>query len=201
MTGTRTCPGQSRRGWQWRSSGSCPALEAYKAGPGQQRKDPRREVFPARSLSGGLITEDIIKLEVGDSQTVQGAVLLPGEHVRELGAVAHQVAELPYFRRWDKAGLYHVAHEEVADPLCILAVSLIALLWLRIFWMGKRDETGFFEDVEDRNPILASREAGLLILGATIGGSDTDAGIDPGLVDIKSTTVFTKDFKRQQSTS
>lgn len=89
------------------------------------------------------VTEDIVKLEVGDSQTVLGAVLLSGEHVRELGAVAHQVAELPYFRRWDKAGLYHVAHEEVADPLCILAVGLITLLRLRIFGMGKCDETGF----------------------------------------------------------
>jgi len=168
------------------------------------------------------VTEDIVKLEVGNSQAILGAVLLPGEHVRELGAVAYQVAQLSYFRGWDKAGFYHVAHEEVADPLCVLTVSLITLLRFRVFWMGKCDKTGLFEDVKDWDPILASgfhadlkagifrkpvsqlpeafgkgREAGLLIFGASIGVSDADAGIDPGFVDIKPTTVLTKDFKRQ----
>ena len=35
------------------------------------------------------ITEDIVKLEIGDGQAVLGAVLLSGEHAGELGVVAH----------------------------------------------------------------------------------------------------------------
>ena len=38
MTGTRTCPGRSRKGWQWRSSGSCLTREACKADPIRRRK-------------------------------------------------------------------------------------------------------------------------------------------------------------------
>ena len=41
------------------------------------------------------------------------------------------------------------------------------------------------------------REARLLILGTTVCIGDSDAGIDPGFVDIKSTTVKTKNFERQ----
>lgn len=86
--------------------------------------------------------------------------------------------------------------------------------------MGKGDKAGFFQDVEDRDPILAGRfhtdfetgifskpsgqfvqpigkgrEAGLLILGTAIRIRDTDTGINPGFMDIKAATVFTKDFK------
>lgn len=35
------------------------------------------------------VTEDIVKLQVGDSQAVQGTVLLPDKHVGELGTVTH----------------------------------------------------------------------------------------------------------------
>ena len=45
---------------------------------------------------------------------------------------------------------YHVVYEQVADPFGILAVIFVALLWLCIFEMRKGNETGFFEDVEDR---------------------------------------------------
>jgi len=57
------------------------------------------------------IGEHIIQLEIGDGQTVLGAVLLPGQAVGEFSAVAHQVAKLTDVRRRDKAGLDHVAHE------------------------------------------------------------------------------------------
>ena len=88
--------------------------------------------------------------------------------------------------------------------------------------MGKGNKAGFFKDVENRDPVLAGRlhtdfgtgvfgkpvsqlfeairkgrEAGLPILCVSIGVSDTDAGIDPGFVDIKSTTDFKEDFKSQ----
>ena len=169
------------------------------------------------------ITENIVKFQVGDSQAVLCAVFLTGNHVGEFEAVTHQVTELPYFRGRDKTGFYHVTHEQVADPFGILAVSLIPLLRFRIFGMRKGNETGVFQDVEDRDPVLAGRfhadfravvfgkslrqlpesfgkgrEASLLILGTTVGIGNADAGIDPCFVDIKATTVFTKDFKQKK---
>ena len=38
---------------------------------------------------------------------------------------------------------------------------------------------------------------GLLILCTAIGIGNTDAGIDPGFLDVKSTAVVTKDFKHR----
>lgn len=89
--------------------------------------------------------------------------------------------------------------------------------------MRKGNKTGFLKDVEDRDPVLAGRfhadfcavvfgkpfrqlpepfgkgrEAGLLILSTSVGIGNADAGIDPGFVDIKPTTVFTKDFKQEK---
>ena len=168
------------------------------------------------------ITEDIIKLQVGDSQAVLGTVLLPDEHVGELGAVTHQVAELTDFRGGDKTWSYHVAHEKVTDPFGILAVGLVPFLGLGILGMRKGNKTGFLKDVENRDPVLAGgfhtdlktrvfgkpvsqlpqtfgkgREAGLPILCEAVGIGDSDACIYPGLVDVKPTAVFTKDFKSQ----
>src|SRR5699024_7118178 len=101
------------------------------------------------------VTKDIIKLQIGDGQAVLCTVLFPGEHVGELEAVAHQVSQLADFRRRDKTWFYHVAHEQIADPFGILVVGLIAFLWLRIFGMSQSDKTGLFEDVKNRDPVLA----------------------------------------------
>lgn len=50
---------------------------------------------------------------------------------------------------WDKGRLDHVAHEQVADPLGVLPVSLVALLRLGVLGMCQCYQTGLFEDVED----------------------------------------------------
>ncbi len=54
MTETRTCPDQSRKEWQWQSSGSCLTREVCKGSPKWQRKVPRSEVSPVRFFFGGL---------------------------------------------------------------------------------------------------------------------------------------------------
>ena len=41
------------------------------------------------------------------------------------------------------------------------------------------------------------RETGLMILGDTTLVSDPNAGVDPGLMDIQPTAVFTEDLKHQ----
>ena len=167
------------------------------------------------------ITEDIIKLQVGDSQAVLGTVFLAGEHIGEFEAVTHQVTELAYFRRGDKTGFYHVAHEQVTDPFGILEVSFVSLLRFGIFGVCEGNKTGFFKDIEDGDPVLAGgfhtdfgtgvfgkpagqlpqtfgkgRKACLFVLGETVGVGNADTGIDPGFVDIKPTTFFTKNFEQ-----
>ena len=124
----------------------------------------------------------------------------------------------------NKARLDHVAHEQVADPLGILTIRLVALLGFRVLGVSQCNEAGLFEDVEDRDPILAGgfhadfravvlgkpgrqlpqslgkrREAGLLVLCAAVHIGDSDTGIDPGLVDVESTAIFAKDFEHRRS--
>ena len=45
------------------------------------------------------------------------------------------------------------------------------------------------------------RKASLIILSTIVGISNTDTGIDPCFVDIKSATIEFQDFKRQVTTS
>ena len=85
------------------------------------------------------------------------------------------------------------------------------------------EETGgVFQDIENGDPILAGRfhadvvavvfckpvtqllqtfgkgrEAGLPVFGTAFGIGNANAGIDPGFVDIKATTIEFKDFKGQ----
>jgi hypothetical protein len=88
--------------------------------------------------------------------------------------------------------------------------------------MSQSNKTVFFKDVEDWNPILAGRfhtdfstvildkpvrqlskpfgkggEASLLIISTSVCISDSDTGINPSFVDIKTTAVFSKDFKHR----
>ncbi len=64
---------------------------------------------------------------------------------------------MPDFQRRDKTGLYHIAHEEVANPSCTLAVSLVAFPRFGIFWMGQSDRADFFKNIEYRYSVLTSR--------------------------------------------
>lgn len=152
-------------------------------------------------------------------------VLLAGDHIGELETVSYQVAQLTNVCRWNKGGLDHAAHIQVADPFGIFAVSLIPLHRLGIFGMGKRNpQVVLLQDIENRNPILAGRfhanivavvlskpvtqlvqafckgrKASLLVLCAIVGVSNTDAGIDPCFVDVKSAAIVFDDSKRQEN--
>ena len=134
--------------------------------------------------------------------------------------VADEIAQMANSWRRDKGWLDHVAHEQVANPLCILPVSFVALLRFGVLGVCKCYKTGFFEDVEDRNPESAGRfhadfhavilvkpkrqllqalgegrEASLKVLstGVCIGNADT--GINPGFVNIQPAAVFMEDFE------
>lgn len=54
--------------------------------------------------------EHIIQLEIGNGETVQGAVLFTGKHIGEFCAIAHQVTKLADIGWQDKTGLGHTAH-------------------------------------------------------------------------------------------
>ncbi|VUX17001.1 Uncharacterised protein [Blautia obeum] len=149
-----------------------------------------------------------------------GAVLLSGQHIGELHTAAHQVTELADVRRWDKAGLDHAAHIQVANPLGVLAVGFVALLRFRVFRVRQGDPTGLFKDIEYRNPVFPCGfhadiragvfrkpvsqipqsvgkrgKASLLVLCPAIGIRDTDTGKYPGFVNVQSTAVFAENFE------
>ena len=170
------------------------------------------------------IREHIVQFEVGDSETVLCAVLLAGNHIRQLPAVADKIAKLTDIRRGNEGRLDHVAHEEVTDPSGILAVGLVSFLRLGVLRVSKNDMEGLFQNVVNGDPVLAGRfhtdigalvglkperqplkvfgerrEASFMIHSALIVVGNPDAGVDPGFVDIESTAVFTEDFEQRSS--
>lgn len=129
--------------------------------PVNERRDVKRLPGVRQDVLGdgtrGLaehVREHIVELEVGDGETVLGAILFAGDHVGELHAIANEITKLADDRRRNKAGLDHAAHEQVANPTSVLAVCLVALHGLGVLGMGKRDLTGLFEDVEHGNPVF-----------------------------------------------
>ncbi len=100
------------------------------------------------------VGKHIIELEVGHGETVLGAVLFAGNHVGELAAIANEVAKLTNDEWWDKAGLDHTAHEQVANPAGVLAIRLVAFHGLGVLGMGERNLAGLFKDVEHGNPVF-----------------------------------------------
>ena len=103
-----------------------------------------------------VIDLHIIQFEIGDGQTVLSAVLLTGQHIRQLDAVTDKVAKMANSWRWDKGRLDHAAHEQVTDPAGILTVGFVSLLWFGVLGMGKGYLAGFLQYIEYRNPVLAS---------------------------------------------
>lgn len=127
---------------------------------------------------------------------------------------------------WDKRRLCHPAHEQITDPSGVFTVGLIPLLRFRVLWVGKFNRTCLLKDVEHRDPVLAGcfhanfrtfmirqpfrkitqsfgkgRETLFEVFCTAVGIGNTDAGTDPGFVDIESTAIFTNDFKWQPETS
>ena len=178
--------------------------------------------------TGGLsenIAENVIELEVGYGKAVLRTVLLASDPAGELEPVTYQIPQMADVSRWNKGRFNHVTHEEVTDPFGILTVCLVPLLRFGVFRMGKGNkEPGLFQDIENGDPVLTGRfhtnfktvvfrkpvsqfpepfgegrETYLLILCSAVSVGNPDAGIDPCFVDIKPTTVFTKDFKSQEN--
>jgi hypothetical protein len=107
--------------------------------------------------SGGFaeyIRENIVELKVGNGQAIPGAIFLPDQTIGQFETLAHQIAEVSDVRRRDKARLDHIAHEQVTNPLGILAVGLVALLRLGVLRVRERDQTGLLKDVEYGNPVF-----------------------------------------------
>jgi hypothetical protein len=180
----------------------------------------QHELDDGRRRFAKNICEHIIEFQIGDGQAVESAVLLAGDHIGQFGAVSNEFAKLTDIRRWDKTALYHSAHEEITDPHGIFAIGLVAFLRLGVFGMSESNVAGCFEDVEDRDPILTGRfhadfsaiilgkpfrqlfqtfgkgrKAGLFVFNTAVGVSYTDAGIDPGLVNIQTAALAANDLE------
>ena len=59
--------------------------------------------------------------------------------------VADEIAQMANSWRRDKGRLDHVAHEQVANPLCILPVSFVALLRFGVLGVSKDNIAGFLQ--------------------------------------------------------
>ena len=164
------------------------------------------------------VGEHIVEFEVGYSEAVLRAVLFAGDHVGELHAIANQVAKLADDRRRDKAGLDHAAHEQVTNPMSVLAVCLVALHGLGVLGVGERNSAGLFEDIEHGNPVFPGGfhadlsavifrqpcgkvskplgeggKTGFIILGSVVTVSNANASVNPGLVNVKAAAVIQDD--------
>ena len=168
------------------------------------------------------ITENIGKFQVGNSQAVLSPVHFTSKHVGKFNTIVYQISKLAYFRRRDKTWFDHVTHKKVVDSFGILAVGLLAPFATSYIWDEPSDKTRLFKDIKNRDPVLSvdsiqtlvqeylasqavnslrpfgkGRKVELLIFSMSIGIGNTDAGIDSGSVDVKATTVVTKDFKHR----
>ena len=195
--------------------------------PVNERRDVKRLPGVRQDVLGdgtrGLaehVREHIVEFEVGHGEAVLSAVLLAGDHVGELHAIANQIAKLANDWRRDKAGLDHAAHEQVANPAGVLAVCLVALHGFGVLWMGERDLAGLFEDIEYGNPVFPGGfhadlctvilrqpcgevsqtlgeglKTGFIILGSVVVVSNTNASVNPGLVNVETAAVIQNDFE------
>lgn len=168
------------------------------------------------------IAEYIVKFQVGYGQAILCTVLLASQHVGEFEPVPNQIPKMTNFGGRDKGRLDHVTHEQIADPLCVLTVGLISLLRFGVLGVSKYDIACFLKDIEYRDPVFACRlhthvgtvvrgkpcgqipqtsgergESLFFVLCPAVGIGESDTGKDPGFVDIKTTTIETKDFKTQ----
>src|SRR5699024_6932361 len=87
-------------------------------------------VFQQLCRDGGCaltehITEHVIKLEVGNSETILGAVLLSGHVGRKLDPVTTKISKLPDILRWNEAAANKVMLEQVGNPLSVFLVSFL----------------------------------------------------------------------------
>ncbi len=167
------------------------------------------------------VGKDVIKFQIGDSKTVLSAIFLPCRHTDEFTSISNQITEMTDWSRRNKAGLDHVAHEQVAYPGRVLAVCLISLLRFGVFGMGKDNTASLFKDVENRYPVFAcgfhtnlgatvlgkpvrqfsqsvgkGRKPGFMVLSTGVVVRDPNTSVDPSFVDIKSGTVVTNNFEQ-----
>ena len=88
------------------------------------------------------ITEHVIKLEVGNGQTILGAVLLSGHVRREFDPVPTEIPKLPNVLRWNETAANEVMLEQVGDPLSIFLVGFLSFDGLNEFGMANHHVAG-----------------------------------------------------------
>lgn len=104
------------------------------------------------------VTEHVIQFEVGNGETVLGAVLLSGSVPDELLVVTAQVAQLANILRRDEAAANQIVLEKVGNPHSILLIRLLALDGFDELGMRNDDVEVLFKDVVNREPIMIPRK-------------------------------------------
>ena len=167
------------------------------------------------------VGKDIIQLDIGNSETVQGAVFLADREACQFEAVTHKIAQLPDGKGRDKAAGNEVVLKDVGDPLSVPSIGFLAAESLDVFGMSENHFTGRFEHVVDGDPVFprrlhtnvpaavireplskqteVARESGkpapFVSRNALVVGC-RDTSNDEGLVDVDSTADGVNDFER-----
>ena len=103
------------------------------------------------------IRKHIIQFEIGNGKAIERTVFHTGNLISQLHTKSQKITKMSNIRRWNKARFDHIAHKQIAYPFRVFAVSFIALLRFCVFGVSKRDPTGFFKNIENRNPIFTGR--------------------------------------------
>ena len=116
-------------------------------------------VFQQLCRDGGCaltehITEHVIKLEVGNSETILGAVLLSGHVGRKLDPVTTKISKLPDILRWNEAAANKVMLEQVGNPLSVFLVSFLPFDSLDEFRVADYHMAGLLQNVVNWEPIF-----------------------------------------------
>jgi len=148
------------------------------------------------------------------------AVLLSDREASQLDTVAHEVAELPDGKGWDKAAGDQIVLEDIGDPFGIFGVGFLAADGFDVFGMSENHLTGGFEHVVDGYPVFArrlhtnipasvlrkplgkqaevtgeSREPAPLVSRNALVVGCRDTSYDEGLVDVDATADWINDFE------
>jgi hypothetical protein len=172
------------------------------------------------------IGEDVVNLDIGDSQAILGSIFLPSSKAGQLCIVSGKISELPDIKGRNKTWRHKIVFEYVGNPASVFFIGLLAADRFDVFGVREDNVTGSFEHIKYGNPIFTSRfhaDITTIVVGKPLGqsaqiagkrgkasgfvGSDTfvvsrrNTSNEEAFVDVYSTAAREDNFQSQVTTS
>jgi hypothetical protein len=125
------------------------------------------------------IGENVIDLDIGDSQAILGSVFLASSKAGQFCEVSGKVSELPDVEGRNKTWQHEVVFEYIGDPAGIFFIGLLTTDRFDVFGVREDNVAGLFEHIEHGNPIFTSRfhaDITTIVVGKPKGQSAQIAG-------------------------